>query len=66
MLKRNLESVADKYRLALPIKLKGGKLIFELKTTDISHNSQSIKEKPVSRHTYSVSLEEVEAIECAF
>ena len=66
MFKRDLESVADKYGLALPIKLKRGKLIFELKTTDISNNSLTIKEKPVSGHSYSLSIEEVEAIECAF
>ena len=66
MFKQDLESVADKYGLALPIKLKRGKLIFELKTTDISNNSRTIKEKPVSGHSYSLSIEEVEAIECAF
>ena len=66
MFKQDLESVADKYGLALPIKLKRGKLIFELKTTDISNNSLTIKEKPVSGHSYSLSIEEVEAIECAF
>ena len=66
MLKRDLESVADKYGLALPIKLKRGKLIFELKTTSSSDGVKNFWEKSISKQSYSLSTEEVKAIECAF
>tara|TARA_B100000963_G_C22454104_1_gene592537 strand:- start:237 stop:539 length:303 start_codon:yes stop_codon:yes gene_type:complete len=66
MLKQDLESVADKYGLALPVKLKRGKLIFELKTTTPGAQAQTIRENSISGQSYSLSTEEVKAIECAF
>ncbi len=61
MLKSDLESLANKYGLTLPTKLKRGKLIFEMKTSNNDENLRRIRGR-----SYSLSSEEVKAIECAF
>ena len=65
-LKSDLESLANKYGLTIPAKLKRGKLIFELKTADQTIKMKKSTELQLSKKTYSLSFEEVKAIECAF
>ena len=66
MLKSDLESLANKYGLTLPTKLKRGKLIFELKTPNNTREVRSLPIHRVTKNSYSLSSEEVQAIECAF
>ena len=65
-LKSDLESLANKYGLTIPAKLKRGKLIFELKTVDQAIEVKKSKKLQLSKRSYSLSYEEVKAIECAF
>ena len=65
-LKSDLESLANKYGLTIPAKLKRGKLIFELKTVDQTIEMKKSTKLEVSKKSYSLSYEEVKAIECAF
>ena len=65
-LKSDLESLANKYGLTLPAKLKRGKLIFELKTADQDGEVKNLTKLQLSKRPYSLSHEEVKAIECAF
>ena len=66
MLKKDLESLADKYGLKLPAKLKRGKLILEIKTQDEKPEESTFNPRKNSDHAYSLSSEELKAIECAF
>ena len=65
-LKSDLESLANKYGLTIPAKLKRGKLIFELKTVDQAIEMKKSTKLQLSKRSYSLSYEEVKAIECAF
>ena len=65
-LKSDLESLANKYGLTIPAKLKRGKLIFELKTVDQAVEIKKSTKLQLSKRSYSLSYEEVKAIECAF
>ena len=65
-LKSDLESLANKYGLTIPAKLKRGKLIFELKTVDQAIEVKKSTKLQLSKRSYSLSYEEVKAIECAF
>ena len=65
-LKSDLESLANKYGLTIPAKLKRGKLIFELKTLDQAVEIKKSTKLQLSKRSYSLSYEEVKAIECAF
>ena len=65
-LKSDLESLANKYGLTIPAKLKRGKLIFELKTVDQAVEIKKSTKLQLSKRSHSLSYEEVKAIECAF
>ena len=65
-LKSDLESLANKYGLTIPAKLKRGKLIFELKTAGQAIEVKKSTKLQLSKRSYSLSYEEVKAIECAF
>ena len=65
-LKSDLESLANKYGLTIPAKLKRGKLIFELKIVDQAIEIKNSTKLKLSKRPYSLSFEEVRAIECAF
>lgn len=66
MLKTDMESLANKYGLTIPAKLKRGKLIFEIKSMKENDQIKKITKSPVSLNSYSLNNEELDAIECAF